>query len=143
MNPMVRINSAPTRRPLTPETRGSASQLMRRVTVVKVMVWLSFAFGALNLISGLLTVALLAFVSGATLLIVGDIAARDRAAQERLEVIAKELIGLRAQLANSGFPTDARFAKNPVAAREGGTDAATSLLGAELNGHAQPQPAGD
>ena len=142
MNPMVQINPPSTRRPLASEARGSAAaQPLRRVTVVKVMVWLSFAFGALSALSGLLTVALLAFVSGATLLIVDGINARSHASQERLELISKELIGLRAQLANSGLPTDARFAKNPVSAREGGTDAATSLLGTELSAHAQP--AGD
>ena len=143
MNPMVRINPPPARRSLAPETRGSSTQPVRRVTVVKVMVWLSFAFGALTALSGLLTAALLAFVSGTTLLIVDGLAARNCAVQERLEAISKELIGLRTQLANNGNTAEARLVKDSVSARAGGADAPTSLLGAEVSAHAQPQPAGD
>jgi hypothetical protein len=126
MNPMVRSNPAP--------ARQQALRNPRRVTIFKVMAWLSFVFGALGLLSGLLMAGMLSIVSGALLLAAESLAARTQFTQERLEGLSKELVLMRQMFAQL---TQARDAS----ATQEATD--VQNVSAQARGYAQPQPAGD
>jgi hypothetical protein len=126
MNPMIRSNPAP--------ARQQPLHNPRRVTIFKVMAWLSFVFGALGLLSGLLMAGMMSVVSGSLLLVLEALSARAQSTQERLEGISKELTLMRQMFAQIAAPQSKGVSQEAADVQN---------VSAQARGYAQPQPAGD
>jgi hypothetical protein len=126
MNPMVRSNPAP--------AQQQALRNPRRVTMFKVMAWVSFVFGALGLLSGLLMAGMLSIVSGVLLLILESLSVRAQSTGERLEGISKELTLMRQMFAQLTAAQDTSVSQEASDVQN---------VPAQTRGYAQPQPAGD